>query len=123
MQKLNRLLKDTNRAEQSQNLPLSDRTAAGLRLNLHSQPAKQPQIGVCLRSLYLPVTMFEPGGGGVLLRHPSARCLIQIEAQNQHHWWSWARFVFSKRAAWMRGARQEALSSASVLAGAVARGW
>lgn len=67
VQKLNRLLKDPNRAEQSENLPLSDRTAAGLRLNLHSQPAKQSQIAVCLHSLYLPVRTFEPGGGAALL--------------------------------------------------------
>lgn len=48
VQKLNRLLKDTNRAEQRENLPLSDRTATGLHLNVHSQPAKQSKIAVCL---------------------------------------------------------------------------
>lgn len=64
---LQRLLEDANRAEQSGNLPLSDRTAAGLRLNLHSQPAKQSKRRVCLRSLSLPVRMFEPGGGAASL--------------------------------------------------------
>lgn len=137
VQELNRLLKDTNRAEQSENLPLSDRTAAGLRLNLHSQPDKQSQIGVCLRSLYLPVRMFEPGGVAVLL----LRKQQQLKKKNLTS--TDARFSYSNRSPKStplvelgsvcvfreggveaaHGARQEALSSASVLAGAVARGW
>lgn len=59
VQKPNRILKDTNKAKQSEreHLALSGRTATGWHLNPTCQPANHSKIGVCLHALTCAVVL------------------------------------------------------------------